>query len=91
MRVYLERSDGPQHRFYEVRVQDESLILRWGRIGTKGREHPHHFTSQCAATEEAIRKLADKLAKGYRVAIEGATAPKPPTFRCAWTLDMWGR
>lgn len=90
--VYLEHSKGRKHRFYEVRVLDESLHTRWGRIGHRGCEQVAYFGTHEDALEEGLRKSAAKLKRGYHVAKAGDTPAKSPVpWRCPKTLDLFAR
>ncbi len=83
-RVYLERADDDPApamapwKFYEVRVHDHSVTLRWGRIGCPGRSLTIHFSSLEAARRYAARRVRQKRRRGYRGAIEGVRRRRPP-------------
>ncbi|GHG42458.1 hypothetical protein GCM10017784_41460 [Deinococcus indicus] len=73
MQTYLEYSEegGSAHKFYEARVDDCTLTLRYGRIGTDGQTQVKTFASPQAAAAEATKKLAEKRRKGYMEATLG--------------------
>lgn len=73
MRTYLEYSEasGSGHKFYEASVEDQTLTLRYGRIGTEGQTQVKTFSTSEAAETEAEKKLAEKRKKGYIDAVPG--------------------
>lgn len=64
-RHYLELSEGSEHKFYEVVLDEVTLRIRYGRIGTEGQSQTKVFGSADAAAAEAHKKLAEKRRKGY--------------------------
>jgi predicted DNA-binding WGR domain protein/uncharacterized protein YwqG len=81
---YLELSeeDG-SHKFYEIRLKDADLILRYGRIGDAGQSQKKTFETPEKARVEAEKKLTAKRKSGYQDAIVGerqkrAVQPKYP-------------
>jgi predicted DNA-binding WGR domain protein len=85
-RIYLELANDvlgelAPWKFYEVRVEDQSVTFRWGRIGCLGRSITQHFSSLAAARAAAARKVRQKRRRGYRGAIEGIRPPRPARQR----------
>jgi len=76
--IYLELSDGREHKFYEASTQGQVLSVRYGRIGTAGQNQTKTFETLQAAEAEAYKKLAEKRKKGYAEAIAGQTEKKAP-------------
>ena len=72
-RTYLELSDeiGSEHKFYEVTVEDSTLTLRFGRIGTPGQTSTKGFATPEQAEAEAAKKIREKTRKGYQEAVPG--------------------
>ena len=57
--------DGQARKFWSYTVRGKKQTLRYGRIGTKGRDTSKVFSSPSAA-KAATEKLVDqKIAKGY--------------------------
>ncbi|AZI41705.1 DUF1963 domain-containing protein [Deinococcus psychrotolerans] len=77
--VYLERSEGAEHKFYEAVTGAQTLTLRYGRIGTQGTTQIKTFDTPQAAEAEAHKKLAEKRKKGYAEAVLGETEKKRPS------------
>lgn len=73
MKTYLELSEdaGASHKFYEVTVEDTTLTIRYGRIGTDGSSSTKNFPTEAAALKEAEKKIKAKKRKGYEVAVKG--------------------
>ena len=71
--TYLEMSKdgGRVHKFYEVSVEGQELVTRYGRIGTRGTTRRKPFGSAEAASAAADKKVADKLRLGYAPATPG--------------------
>ncbi len=70
--VYLELSDGQSHKFYEVTVNGTVVAIRYGRIGTAGQSSNSTYAIPEEAQAEAIKKINEKLSKGYvRVPLGG--------------------
>ncbi len=80
-RTYLELTDGASHKFYEVSVDDQTLTVRYGRIGDAGQSSTKTFETPQQAQAEAQKKLAEKRKSGYAEAMQGErekiAVPKP--------------
>lgn len=72
-KTYLELSDevGSEHKFCEVSVEDVTLTLRFGRIGTPGQSSTKGFATAEQAGAEAAKKIKEKVRKGYKEAVQG--------------------
>ncbi|TSA86199.1 WGR domain-containing protein [Deinococcus detaillensis] len=72
-KTYLELSDevGSEHKFYEVSVEETTLTLRFGRIGTPGQTSTKGFATAEQAEAEAAKKIKEKVRKGYKEAVQG--------------------
>lgn len=85
---YLEFSDESKksHKFYEVTIQENQVTFRFGRIGDNGQIKKETYESYEEAKTEVGKKIKEKLKKGYKFAVLGATEKKPiekkyrPTF-----------
>lgn len=65
-RAYLEFIGGNSRKFWEASVRGASLVVRFGRLGTKGQEQTKAFASAAAAEAKARALVAEKVAGGYR-------------------------
>lgn len=75
---YLECKEGSSNKFYEVHyVEDGSVVLRWGRIGTYGQSKVERLNPEGGRTV-ALRQVYTKAAKGYDVVTD--------CFR--WEVDL---
>ncbi|MBE9052474.1 DUF1963 domain-containing protein [Nostocales cyanobacterium LEGE 11386] len=63
--VYLELSDGQSHKFYEVTVNGTEVNIRYGRNGTTGQSTNSTYATPEKAQAQAIKKINEKLKKGY--------------------------
>ena len=73
--VYLELSDGQSYKFYEVTVNGTAVTIRYGRIGTAGQSSNSTYTTPEKAQAEAIKKINEKLRKGYVQVSSGGDRP----------------
>lgn len=71
-----EFKDGASHKFWEVTVEDETLIVRFGKIGTTGQTREKGFDNAAAAEREKAKLVKEKTQKGYVAA--GASATPAP-------------
>ena len=53
-------------KFWQVSVDDSTLTVQFGRIGTAGQTRSKQLETPTAAQREADRLVAEKLGKGYR-------------------------
>lgn len=85
MKTYLELSVdealGSAHKFYEVMVEDTTLIIRYGRIGTSGSSSTKVFPTEALALKEAAKKIKSKKRKGYEEAVQGVRKKRTITRR----------
>lgn len=73
----FEFKDGSSNKFWEVLRSDNTLTVRFGRIGAKGQEKSTKFPSPELAYKEHEKLIAEKLRKGYKevVAADEGDAP----------------
>ncbi|HWA24476.1 MAG TPA: WGR domain-containing protein [Lacunisphaera sp.] len=64
LRRFVCVEDGAR-KFWETQVQGTELIVRFGRIGTKGQTQTRAFASADGAQREADKLIRSKLGKGY--------------------------
>jgi predicted DNA-binding WGR domain protein/uncharacterized protein YwqG len=62
----FEFKDGSSKKFWEVTRSDNTLTVRFGRIGAKGQEKSTKFPSPELAYKEHEKLVAEKLRKGYK-------------------------
>lgn len=90
MHVYLEFTNEKSSKFWEVTQQDCSLLIRYGKVGAKGRSQSKAFESEAAAQKEAKKLVGQKTRKGYAAvpseSPEGA-AKAPDSTTAAPTAD----
>lgn len=70
--IHLERIVPEQNcfRFYGISIEDnffgdKSLVIRWGRIGCRGRQRIAASGSRERLHEKALALLREKSRKGY--------------------------
>jgi predicted DNA-binding WGR domain protein len=80
---YLELSEdnGASHKFYEVILEDNTVSIRYGRIGTDGAVQKETLTDATAARKYADKKIAEKKRKGYEEAVQGVRKKRTITRR----------
>ncbi|MCD7107729.1 WGR domain-containing protein [Rhizobium sp. DKSPLA3] len=71
--LYIERTQPSKNmaRFYALSIEPSlfgqaSLVRRWGRIGTTGREKIHLFEDEAAALALFLQVARQKRQRGYR-------------------------
>jgi uncharacterized protein (TIGR02996 family) len=74
---YFELVEGTSSKFWEVRLEGESVITRHGKIGTAGQTTEKELDGKLEAFKEYDKLVAEKLKKGYvEKAGGGAAADK---------------
>ncbi|WP_067539815.1 WGR domain-containing protein [Nocardia crassostreae] len=81
--TYLELSEdsGSAHKFYEVVVAGPEVTIRYGRIGDAGQRSVSSFATEAKAQAAAVKKINEKMRKGYAPAVMGARGKRPVTRR----------
>jgi predicted DNA-binding WGR domain protein len=79
----FEFVEGESSKFWEIAVQDSTLRVRYGRIGTQGQAKDKVCASAAAAQAEADKLIREKIGKGYAEGagadLQAAPAPAPAT------------
>lgn len=66
--LYFERfinSSNGSSKFWEICVQNNSIIVQYGKVGAKGQRMVKVFDDQSIAEYEMRRLITQKIAKGY--------------------------
>lgn len=81
--TYMELSEdaGTAHKFYEVRVADCVVTVRYGRIGDAGQVKATSYPSPEKAIAAAAKKVGEKARKGYAPAVQGERQRRATTRR----------
>ncbi len=64
-RRYFEFVEGKSSKFWEITVDETSVTVRFGRIGTNGQSQTKTFGDEDAAAAHAEKLIAEKTGKGY--------------------------
>ena len=64
--IKLELVEGIHQKFWLAEVQQTTLVVRFGRIGTTGQTQVKAFVLASQAHRECQKKLQEKKRKGYR-------------------------
>ncbi|MCC6333707.1 MAG: WGR domain-containing protein [Myxococcales bacterium] len=79
----FEFSEGSSNKFWEVKVEGEQQIVRYGKIGTAGQTKEKDFDSAGEAKADTKKLIAEKTGKGYvEVGVKPA-APSNPQLEAA--------
>jgi predicted DNA-binding WGR domain protein len=62
----LVNSEGESSRFWEAALDGCKLIVRYGRVGTKGQVHVKTFAKETTAQLEKDKLIKEKANKGYK-------------------------
>ncbi|MCX4744447.1 DUF4132 domain-containing protein [Kitasatospora sp. NBC_01287] len=76
-----EYVEGSSAKFWEAAAEGGTLTVRYGRVGTAGREQSKELDSAQSALDQLAKLIAEKERKGYReveAAAEAATATEAP-------------
>ena len=60
-----EYSDGKSKKFWSIEIRGAEILLRWGRIGSKGQGKQKSFHTPAEAEDEYKKAIAAKESKGY--------------------------
>ncbi|MBI4819338.1 MAG: WGR domain-containing protein [Deltaproteobacteria bacterium] len=88
MKVTLSFQEGTSNKFYTLDLDDKTLNITYGRIGSNGTTQQKKFKTSAEALKEYEKLLAEKKKKGYVEASSDATdaaepAQKPKTKKAA--------
>ena len=56
---------GSSDKFWEIAVNGNEVVVRFGRNGTSGQAETKTFPDAAAANKHAEKKIAEKIRKGY--------------------------
>jgi uncharacterized protein (TIGR02996 family) len=70
----FEFSEGTSNKFWEVKVEESTQFVRYGKIGTAGQEKEKEFDTPGEAKVDTKKLIAEKTGKGY---VEVGVKPKP--------------
>ena len=71
---YFELVEGTSSKFWEVKLDGESVTTRYGKIGTAGQTTEKALDSKAGAFKEYDKLVAEKVKKGYVEKAGSATA-----------------
>jgi predicted DNA-binding WGR domain protein len=63
----LEFVEGGSSKFWMAEVQETTLVVHFGRIGTEGQVQVKKYATAAQACHERDKRMAEKRRKGYRV------------------------
>jgi predicted DNA-binding WGR domain protein/cell wall assembly regulator SMI1 len=86
----LTCTEGGSNKFWEGTVNENTLTVRFGKVGTAGQTKTTKFADAAEAESELAKLTKQKLAKGYvettRSAREGAASDSPDQSKLAAAL-----
>ncbi len=62
---YFEFTSGTSSKFWEITLNNQEHMVRFGRIGSVGQQKTKTFINATEAEKDARRLINEKLAKGY--------------------------
>ncbi|MBL8915275.1 MAG: WGR domain-containing protein [Archangium sp.] len=83
----FEFSEGTSNKFWEVKVEGEQQIVRFGKIGTAGQVKEKDFDSAGDAKADTKKLIAEKTGKGY-VEVGVKKTPSNPSVEAAIAADQ---
>ncbi len=81
-----EFKDGKSAKFWEITLDGDSFVVRFGRIGASGTEQTKVFADAAKAQKEHDKLVAKKTKKGYAL-VESEAAPAAPKDEGAPELE----
>jgi predicted DNA-binding WGR domain protein len=72
--VHLEFQEGTSSKFWRARVEDATLYVNYGKIGTAGQTQVKDFGTGDLATKEYDKLVREKRKKGY---VDAGSGPAP--------------
>jgi predicted DNA-binding WGR domain protein len=76
-----EENNGISHKFYAVTVEECSVTIQYGRIGTDGSKSTSSYATAPEAEKFALKKVNEKKRKGYADAVKGVRKKRTITRR----------
>ena len=78
---YCQEKDS--NKFWDIEVEGDQLTVRFGKVGTEGRQTVKEFADNAAAEKEAAKLIAEKTKKGYKELTKGEAIPEKqqPVYR----------
>ncbi len=70
--VHLEFQEGTSSKFWRARIDDATLYVNYGKIGTAGQTQVKDFGTADLATKEYDKLVREKRKKGY---VDSGSAP----------------
>lgn len=88
---YFEFVEGTSSKFWEVRLDGETLTTRYGKVGTEGHMTEKELGSKPLAFKEYDKLIAEKVKKGYVEKGGGAAAAdkRHPELELALNADPY--
>jgi len=63
---YFEFSEGTSNKFWEIKLQGNAVVTRYGKIGTSGQQTLKDMGAADKANKEYDKLVAEKTKKGYQ-------------------------
>lgn len=70
MKRYFEFVDAKSSKFWAIWIENTSLFIRFGKIGSNGQITTKEFPETVAVEQARDKAIAEKIGKGY---VEGPT------------------
>ena len=72
-----ELVEGGSRKFWEIGAEGKKLLVRFGRIGTKGQTQEKTFDTDAKASAERDKLTREKLKKGYKEIATASSGDQP--------------
>jgi len=85
----FEFSDSKSHKIWEIPIDDRTLAVRFGRVGTSGQPMTKELDAAEAARQAAEKQVAEKVRNGYSEtgATPPTTVPVPVALHYRWKVS----
>lgn len=75
-KIYLEKVTPHNHKYYQMVLDNNRVIVSYGRIGRPGKSKTFTFPSLKEALVFFDNQVTSKSRRGYSKAIKGLTPPR---------------
>jgi len=80
MKIFLVYQDDKSHKFWHIEQNNKSVIVRYGKVGNKGRSQTKIFDTLVQATQYVTKSVKQKKNKGYSEQTQVTTAGDSSLF-----------
>lgn len=76
MTRYFINQEGESNKFWNIKIDDLTYTVSFGKIGTQGRVSSKDLADAVACEAEVAKLIAEKMKKGYKEIQDGEAVPQ---------------